>query len=271
MGALPRELVGTGGIFWCLDRSRSRVKRTLVNLSELGESGFGAVTQMSGSPGGGRSGGRTMVIDTERVPVSGVEAAVLAGPQGDEAGRALMALRSSVAGMVDHAGGVLQLVAGARPRRPVVGPAAGVLHAWRCALVLQAGALDDRWQLPFERRVWSGWLGDARQVERICDRWGFTPGVPSAPAKARTSATDGLAVDLTELWCRNCLGHGHRSPRSDRYATAGLCRRCGDFHAHEGFHPSAEVVDAWSAGRRLTAAMVDGARAEHRLSRKRRR
>jgi len=271
---LPRELVGTGGIVWCLDRARTRIGRTLANLDELADAGFGATTQMSGSPGGGRSSGRTIVIDTERIPVSGVEAAVLAGHGPDECARATSELRTAAAAAVGHANDAVAHVVGMRPADPAPGTYNAVAHAWRCALLLQAGALDGRWELAGGRWLWGGWLTDVRHIERICDRWGFVPGKPvqaATRAHSAQSGDDGLAVDLTELWCRSCLTHGHRTPRSERYATVGLCRHCGDFTATEGFHPTGDIVDAWSSGRRLTTVVVEAARLEHRRARKRRR
>lgn len=75
------------------------------------------------------------------------------------------------------------------------------------------------------------------RVFSICQRWGYTPGVPSVP-KARAEL---LAVDLTERWCTSHLRAGDRRARF-RGELCEWCYRHGPLLVATWAAPPLELV-----------------------------
>jgi len=255
---LPRELTANpGGILWCNYRSTQTIGRTLVNLHTARNDGHPNNTPLNGSPGGG-SGGIAMIIDTERIPASSVELQAL-NTTPDIASGALTWLTNEAARMATTASNVVETATGQRPIPPPADPYLHIIHSYRCALVLTHTN-----HLTTDRPLWRTWSTIARDIEHITTNWGYTPAPPRKPTRQDTP--DGLAIDLTDTWCRSCLNAGHRSPRH----RGDLCRWCYDFVTGQGFAPPADLIDQHHTGHRLTMRQVDGARMAWKAEQKRR-
>lgn len=108
-----------------------------------------------------------------------------------------------------------------------------------------------------DRRLHDLWNA-VSELQALVHRWGG-----ERPSTGHTAASPGLAADLTGRWCRSCLRIGHRAPRTDRYP-AGVCRWCGDWHAHHGWWPTPGLLAAHRDGTKITPALVAAAKRERR-------
>lgn len=282
MGDLPRSgrdalfdvqemLVGvTSGR---LSRRSGRHRAALLVAMEELDAVLGPVGRPvgTGDPGGGRGGGSGSAVERALLgpDVPGgdpdVDEVEWRPPRVSAETRDAMSLArlpglmvGDVLWLADRVGdGLLaevRPVRGAPGWRKVVWVRAGVRH------LLQSGAspqVDDVEQL--SRR--------ARELVGLVDAW--APPTAAAVVERPSRLTGELATDPTELWCRSCLRLGAKNERSSRYAAAGVCRRCGDFHAVAGLWPNLEVLEAITSGRPVTEVMLQRARKGRRKKRRR--
>lgn len=253
---LSRELVEIEAL---LDQSAQRVGRAVRNMKELAVSGLPTSTPGNGSPGGGKGGGRSLTIDTERVPVSSVEASALAG-EPDEASKRLVELGER-AHLAAWSGSVIvENFTFERPVFPSLNSSAlhFVVYSFRCARLLVQLDVPERWRPP---RGWSSWKKPVERVWQLTQSWGWVPAEPTASAQREL-----LATDLTGQWCRSCLRVGAREPR---HRNNERCSWCQNFFAVEGFDPPLELAQAHTDSERITEAMVIPYRKAHRERMKR--
>ena len=99
-------------------------------------------------------------------------------------------------------------------------------------------------------------------LHRTVTTWAYTAAVPA------TTATNQLADDPTERWCRNCLNIGVREPRW----RGDLCRWCYEFNASERFLPPPALLKIRQSKSRVTQRDVEPfIRAHNERNKKRRR
>jgi hypothetical protein len=190
------------------------------------------------------------VID--RVPVTAVEAMVLAGGEDEPSRDHRQLIRSSTL-VAREASNVVEQLCGRRPVAPSTGatPLQLLVHAYQWSVFLV------REEVPGTPvGGWRWWYDPTRRAWELTRRWGFTPSRPTSTVEMKEQ----LAADLTEMWCRSCLRVGERAPRH----RGELCRWCGAFEAAEGFLPPVDLVEAHADGRRITDAMIVPHRQAHR-------
>jgi hypothetical protein len=56
-----------------------------------------------------------------------------------------------------------------------------------------------------------------------------------------------------DIWCRNCLAHGHREPRHGRHAN---CRWCIDIKERYGVMPNRRLVDLHARGVKISDTLA---------------
>lgn len=240
-----------------LDACVRSMGRTLRNVVELAESGLPSSTPGNGSPGGGKGGGRTVVIDDERYPTTSVEAAVL-DPVLDTPSVVRDQLLAELVRGEQLSAEAMMRWFGKGPLRPAAGANAVqlVTQQMRCARLLVSQDASTRPR---------AWMESVVRLHGICSTWGFDPAVPVKPREL-----DVLAVDNTERWCRSCLRVGTRSPRDTSHPGSEMCQWCRKFVLAEGFVPPASIVAArFDPPYRVTEAMIVPFRQAHRERAKR--
>lgn len=267
MGDLPRS--GRDALFDVQDmlvevtsprvsRRSGRERSALVVAHEEVDAALGPVGRPvgTGDPGGGRGG--SVGSSVERALLgpdeSGEDDEVEWRPRRRSAEeRAADALVRLPALMVDD---VLRIAARSGDEllgrvRPKAGSAGWRQVVWVRAGVRHLLAIGASPPVDHVERL----SGRARELAGLVRAW-----APVCEPDGKQRRLSGeLAADPTERWCRSCLRLGAKNERSQRYR-AGVCRRCGDFHAAAGVWPNLEVLEAITSGEPVTEQMMQRAR-----------